>query len=58
MERSVNLSMAISIPAESGLKNKLNSLLHLLHFMWKLDISSAELLLEHISACFYMVKVF
>jgi len=50
--------MAISIPAESGLKNKLNSLLHLLHFMWKLDISSAELLLEHISACFYMVKVF
>lgn len=54
----MNLSVAVSIPAKSGLKNKLNSLLQLLHFLWKLDTSSAELLLEHFSACFYMVKVF
>jgi len=54
----VNLSMAVSIPAESGLKNKLNSLLQLFHFLWKLGTSSAELLLEHFSGCFYMVKVF
>jgi hypothetical protein len=54
----MNLSMAVSIPAESGLKNKLNSLLQLLHFLCKLDTSSAELLLEHLSACFYVVKVF
>jgi hypothetical protein len=54
----MNLSLALSIPAESGLKNKLNLLLQHLHFLWKLDTSSAELRLEHFSACFYTVKVF
>jgi len=54
----MNLFEAVSIAAKSSLKNKLNSLLQLFHFLWKLDTSSAELLLEHFSACFYMVKVF
>ena len=54
----MNLSVAVYIPGESGLKNKLNSLLQLLHFLWKLNKSSAELLLEHFFACFYLVKVF
>lgn len=54
----MNWSVAVSVSAESDLKNKLNSLLQLLHFLWKLDTSSAELLLEYFSACFYMVKIF
>jgi hypothetical protein len=42
----MNLSVAVSILPESGLKKKLNSILKLLNFPWRLDIPSAELLLE------------
>jgi hypothetical protein len=53
----MNLSVAVSNPTESGLKNKLNFVLQLLHCLWKLDTSSAELLLEDFSACLYIPKV-